>query len=449
MAIKYGFFNSVNGDRKYTAADIGDFLQGLIASGVYHDSSTSLQVLAAGGMTVEVQPGRAMLNFKKLENDAPHGLTLTAGGTMDRIDAIVAYMDLNERVCGIIVKEGTPAAAPAAPAMTRTDVRYEIMLASVYVTRLTNEITQSKITDTRANTSVCGWVCGIIDQVDTATLFTQWQTAYEEAYAELGDYLAAQKAAWEAFFADVTADNVLPTPSLDDAGKFLTINEAGDGYELQSTDTSLSTTGRAADAAATGAALEGKAPSGYGLGAPTGMFVNTDCNTATSNGWYYVTGAANAAHQYDHAMLVVGYGRNALTQIAFLGTAYSAMTYILIRKCVAGTWHEWEWLNPKLEVGVEYRTTERWNSTPVYVKVVDCGLSIDGTKTLEGVISGKQCIRVDAILGGWALPSEVQFANQTHQYFGYVTSNGTDVYVHCSNGWKGVQVYAAVYYTKV
>ena len=209
-------------------------------------------------MTVEVQPGRAMLNFKKLENDGPYGLTLAAGGTMDRVDAIVAYMDLNERACGIMVREGTPAASPVAPAMRRTDVRYEVMLASVYVTKLVNEITQAKITDTRADTSVCGWVCGIIEQVDTSTLFVQWQAAYEEAYAELGDYLAAQKAAWESFFENISQDSVFPVPSMQDVGRIVTVNATGDGYELLPTDTTLSFNGAAADSATVRAYVDGK-----------------------------------------------------------------------------------------------------------------------------------------------------------------------------------------------
>ena len=31
-----------------------------------------------------------------------------------------------------------------------------------------------------------------------------------------------------------------------------------------------------------------------------------------------------------------------------------------------------EWLNPPLIVGVEYRTTERWNGSPVYAQLFDC-----------------------------------------------------------------------------
>ena len=38
-----------------------------------------------------------------------------------------------------------------------------------------------------------------------------------------------------------------------------------------------------------------------------------------------------------------------------------------------GVWGPWEWVNPPMQVGVEYRTTERYLRKPVYVKVVDCG----------------------------------------------------------------------------
>jgi hypothetical protein len=36
-------------------------------------------------------------------------------------------------------------------------------------------------------------------------------------------------------------------------------------------------------------------------------------------------------------------------------------------------WSEWEWVNPPMEVGVEYRTTERWNGKAVYVKTKNLG----------------------------------------------------------------------------
>lgn len=255
MAITSGFFNSVNQDRLYNAAQIGKYLQYIVGSGVFPYVSTSLQVLANDGMTVEVQAGRAMLDHHYLDNDAPITLTLTAGGTQDRVDAIVMYVDMTERACGITIKEGTPAASPVAPEMTRNDVRKEYMLAKVRVTKLSSAITQSSITDTRADSTVCGWVTGLIDQVDTSTLFLQFQTAYEEELAKTQDYLAAQQAAWQAFFDSVTLDNVLPAPALTQVGYVVTVNETGTGYVLApavTTDDTLTKSGNAADAAAVG-----------------------------------------------------------------------------------------------------------------------------------------------------------------------------------------------------
>ena len=38
-----------------------------------------------------------------------------------------------------------------------------------------------------------------------------------------------------------------------------------------------------------------------------------------------------------------------------------------------GSWGPWEYVNPPLQLGTEYRTTERYLGKPVYVKVVNCG----------------------------------------------------------------------------
>lgn len=45
-----------------------------------------------------------------------------------------------------------------------------------------------------------------------------------------------------------------------------------------------------------------------------------------------------------------------------------------IRKKNGGTWGPWEWVNPPMKLGVEYRTTERYNGEAVYVT-----LNSDGT----------------------------------------------------------------------
>lgn len=62
---------------------------------------------------------------------------------------------------------------------------------------------------------------------------------------------------------------------------------------------------------------------------------------------------------------------------------------------------EKEWINPPMMLGVEYRTTERWNGNVVYTKLVNCGAAINGaTVTLEGVTA---CVR---FIGYLSYPSE-------------------------------------------
>lgn len=205
MAVTSGFFNSINGDRKCNARQIGMYLGKIIRSGVFSNPSTNLQVTAAGGMAVQVWPGRGMANCHWMDNDSMYTVILDdADLILDRIDAVVMRLDESDdarEVC-IAVKKGAPASSPQAPAMERTEKVEEYCLAQIYVPKIkddgTQEIIQANITDTRADTEVCGWVTSLIDQVDTHTLFLQWQDAYQRYYdkstAEFETWLAGIKA---------------------------------------------------------------------------------------------------------------------------------------------------------------------------------------------------------------------------------------------------------------
>lgn len=183
MAIESGFFNSVNGDRLYNAEDMGRYLGKLVSSGVYPNPSTSLQVLTGTGMQVQVQPGYAMLESHWLNSDSIINISIPAADvTLYRYDAIIMKLDLVQRRCTIELKQGNASSFPVVPDMTRSETVMEWCLAKVFVEPKTTTVTQSKITDTRADTKICGWITGLVNQVDTAALFTQWQTAYEEFY---------------------------------------------------------------------------------------------------------------------------------------------------------------------------------------------------------------------------------------------------------------------------
>lgn len=189
MAITSGFFNSINGDRKYDARQIGMYLGKVVSSGVFPNPSTNLQVTAAGGMNIQVHPGRAMIDGHWMDNDGVHVITLEdADMALARMDAVVMRLDENDgaRAIGLEIKKGSPSAAPVSPVMVREGYVQEYCLALIYVPPTKNdgtqEIIQANITDTRPDTSVCGWITSLIQQVDTSTLFMQWQDAYQRFY---------------------------------------------------------------------------------------------------------------------------------------------------------------------------------------------------------------------------------------------------------------------------
>lgn len=194
MAIKSMFFNAIKTgdvyDREYNADDFSRYLEKIIGNGVFANPSTNLQISAQTGLNVIASQGHAWIEGHKLINTAAMVLSLDAADPLlNRIDRVVCYCDYVNRDMGIEVIKGTPAASPTAPAITRTDSRFELSLALITINKQVTTITNADITDTRADTTVCGWVTGIIDQVDTSTLFQQWQTAYADYYADIKQQL--------------------------------------------------------------------------------------------------------------------------------------------------------------------------------------------------------------------------------------------------------------------
>lgn len=188
MAIEYGFFNSKNGDRKYNSEQISQYFKGLLSGGVFANVSDGLQVYSNGGMEIKVKPGRSFdSKHHWMENNTDYVISLSASSVnLNRIDRIVVKFDVTEekRNAEIIVKEGTPGTIPIAPNLLRTDEIEEYCLAEIYIGKNVEEITQSAITDTRPDNNICGWVTGLIDQVDTSTLYEQWRTSYNQYYEE-------------------------------------------------------------------------------------------------------------------------------------------------------------------------------------------------------------------------------------------------------------------------
>lgn len=184
--ITYGFFNSVNGDRRYDADQISEFIKGLISNGVYENIGDGLVVSAGTGMNVTVGTGRAAIECKWIDNDATETLAIAGSHTTyDRIDAVVVRLDKANRLMEFGVVTGTPAASPEEPALTRNDIVYELALAYVTVPAASTSVTDANIEDVRSISADCGWVTGLITQLDISTLYQQWIALFQNYFNQM------------------------------------------------------------------------------------------------------------------------------------------------------------------------------------------------------------------------------------------------------------------------
>lgn len=202
--LTYGFFNSLNGDRTYNADQMSSMFEGLISDGIFESVGNKFQVTAGDGMSVNVDTGRAFLEDRWCRNDAVVSVSISAASvTLPRWTAVVLRKDVTNRNIVLATVDGEAASTPVKPSITRSGDVYEICLAYVYVAANATEIASENITDTRADTTVCGWVTGLIEQVDTSTLFAQWEAAYNTNVANMENFeqgLETEMQEWQAGF---------------------------------------------------------------------------------------------------------------------------------------------------------------------------------------------------------------------------------------------------------
>lgn len=192
MAEHYSFFDAEGSagayDRVYSSADLAAYFSSFIGNGVYANPANQLKVSpVAGQMAVEVAVGKAWINgyFYEL-TEFPKQLTLAIGDSnYSRIDLIVCSLNLSNRLIELKVIQGAAAASPQEPSYSRTEDIYELVLAKVHVAAGAIELSEEEITDTRPNTEYCGFVTGVVEQIDTTGLFSQYDAEFNNWFEEI------------------------------------------------------------------------------------------------------------------------------------------------------------------------------------------------------------------------------------------------------------------------
>lgn len=199
------------------------------------------------------------------------------------------------------------------------------------------------------------------------------------------------------------------------------------------------------------------APGGFGLGGGAKILTASDnLNTIWQAGWYAWDAApqnapiANGSHIAYCSMIVLNKGGDYTRH----QIVYTFEGYELHRSYNGNTqsWSDWEWVNPPMILGTEYRTTERYLGKPVFCKVVDLGEGTNG-KTVN--VGTAEMIHVEcrATYGSWSLPmpelpfgsTDKSLESTTAQAF---YSNTKTVTIIKGSTCPAFTATAKIYYTK-
>lgn len=246
MAEKSSFFDSVNADRVYCAADWASHMAEYFTNGIFNNG---LKVVANNDMSVSIQLGAANVNGYKYKLDTnPKVIDVAnADGILNRIDNIVIRLDIPNRQVTAEIVQGNFSENAVAPALTRGTSVYDLRIAKISIPAGTTAITQNLITDCRFNSNDCGNVICAVQSPDFTDILNQYEAlwdslitekvgSFEQWFEEIKDRLDRDTAGHLLNLINTKAD--IP---IYDTLTLLTTNwvQSGDKYEYTVVDESI------------------------------------------------------------------------------------------------------------------------------------------------------------------------------------------------------------------
>lgn len=181
-------FNSVGGDRKYSADDFAALFGSLLGDGVLLSSLDALQAVATGDWNIGIKPGRCIIRGRIGVNTSQASLTISPAATGNpRIDRVVLRCDYINRKIVETVIQGTPAISPVAPALRGDSEAVDLPLARILVSPTDASVAQRMITDERAFSQAAA-------PLDTGALFARWDDAFATWFESVQGTLAGDAA---------------------------------------------------------------------------------------------------------------------------------------------------------------------------------------------------------------------------------------------------------------
>lgn len=178
MAVWAFPFVSANGDRAYGPADWMQFYANIFSTGIVPNTGlpgyTGFQVVQTDtpSLNINVGSGVAIIKGGQIMNTAPKSFQVPAPLTSQaRTDSLVIQWNNSSRSGDVIYKTNSTQ-------VTQTADVYELQIATIIVPANASSIAQSNITDTRADTKVCGY-SSPYESIKTGDLLAQFKSELE------------------------------------------------------------------------------------------------------------------------------------------------------------------------------------------------------------------------------------------------------------------------------
>lgn len=179
MAEKYGFFNAVETssgvyDRTYNAEDFASYFSKFISNGVFINPTDGLKVSIQSGLKVTVKAGSAYIDGYYYELTENKTLTIPVNSSSYvQEDSVVIRLDKTNRKMSLELKQNDVS-------VSRTSTVKELQLATIRKPVSATNLVASDVTDTRPYNEVCGFVTGVVQQISTSDLFSQFTAMFNE-----------------------------------------------------------------------------------------------------------------------------------------------------------------------------------------------------------------------------------------------------------------------------
>ena len=197
MAVRYGFFNSINHDRKYDALDISSIFDGIIEDGVFETIGNIFAITPGTGMEIVVDSGKAWFDHTWTTNDAPLPLDIGQSDiTLGRYDAVVIEVNNTQsvRANSIKVIQGEASSSPQHPVLPNTDDIHTHPLAYIFIPGGSDAVEKNNIHFV-VGTAECPFVTGPLETVPIDALFDRWEAEFDNWFSNLKINLSGDVAA--------------------------------------------------------------------------------------------------------------------------------------------------------------------------------------------------------------------------------------------------------------